>query len=147
MRWTSIWDELGAGIFPERCRTGDAGDPTIRTAEKKERYSGFVVHARTRVKFIRDLGHKSLFEERLLQPIEGNGSDAVRKALEEFPHITDGYIISGNSEMDTQRLPVYEALFRGISGWSDTCTLVLFGRAKLVHHEFEGIKNQWLSRT
>jgi hypothetical protein len=105
---------------------------------KRDRYLSFVTSPRNRSKLLADLHSATIFlKMKAFEQVTGLEEEVIRQALQRHGLSTSTcYIISDNKHLNTQVLPLPEAL-RAVVGWG-LGTLLVFGNAQVVYFEGEG---------
>jgi hypothetical protein len=112
---------------------------------KRERYLQFVASSKNRKKLIADLASGQFFQANALERVTGIEEDVIQQALRQQGILSSNcYLISDNATLDTQTLPLLEAL-RKVVGWG-AATILVFGEAELIFVELEGLRNRYISR-
>lgn len=112
---------------------------------KRERYLQFVTSTKNRKKFIKDLHSGQFFLVGALECVTGIETHVIQQALAQQRIPSDTcYAISENAAIDTQTLPLAEAL-RTVVGWGAT-TILVFGDADLIFVELDGLRNRYISK-
>lgn len=115
------------------------------TKSKRDRYLQFVTSTKNRKKFIKDLHSGQFFLASALERVTGIEEKVIEQALIQ-QGITSStcYVISENAALDTQMLPLREAL-RTVVGWG-AGTILVFGDADLIFVELDGLRNRYISK-
>jgi hypothetical protein len=113
---------------------------------KRDRYLSFVTSPRNRSKLLADLHSATVFlKMEVFEQVTGLEEEVIRQALQRHGLSTSTcYVISDNKRLDTQVLPLLEAL-RAVVGWG-LGTLLVFGDAQVVYFEGEGKNVRYISR-
>lgn len=113
---------------------------------KRDRYLSFVTSPRNRSKLLADLHNATVFlKMEVFEQVTGLEEEIIRQALQRHGLSTSTcYVISDNKRLDTQVLPLPEAL-RAVVGWG-LGTLLVFGEAQVVYFEGEGKNVRYISR-
>jgi hypothetical protein len=112
---------------------------------KRERYLHFITSPRNRKKLIAGLPSGQFLQANALERVTGIEEHVIQQALSQ-QGITSRtcYVISDNATLDTQTLPLPEAL-RQVVGWG-AATILVFGEAELIFVELEGLRNRYISK-
>jgi hypothetical protein len=115
------------------------------TKSKRDRYLQLVTSTKNRKKFIKDLHSGQFFLASALERVTGIEEKVIEQALIQ-QSITSStcYVISENAALDTQMLPLREAL-RTVVGWG-AGTILVFGDADLIFVELDGLRNRYISK-
>jgi hypothetical protein len=112
---------------------------------KQDRYLQFVTSLKNRHKLIADLHRGQFFRANALERVTGIEGHVIQHALSQQGIFSSTcYVISDNATLDTQTLPLSEAL-RQVVGWG-SATILVFGEAELIFVELEGLRNRCISR-
>ena len=113
--------------------------------DKRDRYLQFVTSAKNRKKFINDLHGGRFFKENALEKVTEIEEKVIQQALAQQGIVTHTcYIISENSDIDTQTLNLSDVL-RIVVGWG-AGTILVFGEAELIFVELDGLRNRYISK-
>jgi hypothetical protein len=112
---------------------------------KRERYLQFVASPKNRKKLLADLHSGQFFQFNTLERVTGIEEHVIQRALSQqgIPS-SNCYLLSDNATLDTQTLPLPEAL-RKVVGWGKA-TILVFGEAELIFVELEGLRNRYISK-
>ncbi|MGI4866413.1 MAG: hypothetical protein ACRYFZ_20980 [Janthinobacterium lividum] len=113
---------------------------------KRDRYLSFVTSPRNRGKLLADLHSATVFlKMEAFEQVIGLEEETIKQTLQRHGLSTSTcYVISDNKSLDTQRLPLPEALC-AVVGWG-LGTLLVFGDAQVVYFEGEGKNIRYISR-
>ena len=112
---------------------------------KRERYLQFVASPKNRKKLIADIHSGQCFQAHALERVTGIEEHVLQQALNQQGILSSScYLISDNAALDTQTLPLPEAL-RKVVGWGKG-TILVFGEAELIFVELEGLRNRYISK-
>jgi hypothetical protein len=115
------------------------------TPSKRDRYLHFVRSPKNRKKFVAELHSGHFFLAGVLEQVTGIEEQVIRQALSQCGLAsTTCYLISENAVLNTQTLPLREAL-RKVVGWG-AATILVFGEAELIFVELEGLRNRYISK-
>jgi hypothetical protein len=112
---------------------------------KRERYLHFVASPKNRKKLLADLHSGQFFQANALERVTSSEEHVIQQALRQ-QGITSRtcYVIIDNAALDTQTLPLPEAM-RQVVGWG-AGTILVFTEAELIFVELEGLRNRYISK-
>lgn len=112
---------------------------------KQDRYIHFVSLPKNRDKFISDLPHFNFFRWELFDTVKGNEEQAILQALRKNG-VADKtcYIISENTDIDTQTLDTKEAISQTVGYGMGT--ILVFGDADMIYFESETMNTRFISK-
>lgn len=115
------------------------------TKSRRDRYLQFLTSTKNRKKFIMDLHSGQFFQASAFERVTGIEEKVIKQALTQQGITTSTcYVISENASIDTQTLPLSEAL-QTVVGWG-AGTILVFGDADLIFVGLDGLRNRYINK-
>lgn len=112
---------------------------------KQDRYIQFVSSPKNRHKFISDLSHFRFFQRDIFEAVKGIEKQVIIQTLQRNS-VADKtcYVISENTEIDTQVLDIKEAISETVG--CSMGTILVFGDADMIYYESETMNTRYISK-